>query len=473
MYAKQSFSERNAITLKAIVVVVLVLLMLIPVNMVTSLVEERQSYKEVVKNDIAAQWGGCQHLTGPILVLPYLKKPALEKENGTAILSYAYFLPDEYSIEGLMKIEPRSRGIYEVLCYKSNLQVKGSFVFPDYRKLRLEPESVLWNEAFLLVGVPYLQGIKKSAAFNINGKQEEIIAGVSINDVIPTEELTDNTDGQKDNRLLSQANWGADGVVASGFAVKMPINRIDANEKFNFDFNLVLDGTDALLFTPIGKRTSIHLTSEYGNIGFAGSFLPNTSKVDSKGFDAQWNVFDYNRNFPQMWQGKNALMQNACVGVNLLLPIDQYQKNMRSVKYAIIFIALTFTIFFMVEHTGKKTIHPLQYLLVSFALVLFYSLLLAFSEHIGFDWAYLISALAIICLITAYSHTIFKNKRSVAYMGIFLSVLYMFLYIVVRLEDMALLLGSIGLFITLASVMYASRKINWYNERGENRGEEK
>jgi inner membrane protein len=168
-----------------------------------------------------------------------------------------------------------------------------------------------------------------------------------------------------------------------------------------------------------------------------------------------------------MWSGKNNEFTQSLLGIDLRQPIDHYEKSMRSAKYAVLFIALTFLVFFLVELISHRRIHPFQYLLVSFALVLFYCLLLAFSEHIGFNRAYLVSAAAIIALITAYSKTIFNSLRQTAIMAVFLLALYTFLYVLLQLEDMALLFGSIGLFVALAAIMYASRKVNWYKESEE------
>ncbi len=432
METSKSFFQKHSVIVKISMIAVLTLLMLIPVNMVQSLIREREENKTIVQEEISDKWGGQQRLVGPILVLPYKTRIA---EGNPIVVKYAYFLPDEYNIEGEIKPEERSRGIYQVLCYQSLMQVKGKFSFPDYEKLNLSADQIQWEDAFLLVGVPALQGIKNKIDFNVNGKSLDILASVAPND-----------------------------LISSGLTVKMPLNPTDIKEAYNFNFDLALNGTDGLYFAPIGKHTSIHMKSEYKTVNFIGDFLPNSRKIDQSGFDAQWEIFDYNRNYAQMWIGQNSGISDSLLGVDLLLPVDQYQKTMRSAKYAIMFIVLTFVVFFMVELLNRKRIHPVQYLLVSFALVLFYSLLLALSEYIGFEWSYLISALAIVSLITSYSYSIFKSKKQASFMGVFLCILYVFLYVILQLEDMALLLGSAGLFITLAIVMYVSRKVDWYKE---------
>lgn len=438
METTKSFFQKHSIIIKISVIAVLTLLMLIPVNMVKSLIIEREGNKASVQEEISDKWGGQQRLVGPILVLPYKTSVV---EGNPVYVKYAYFLPDEYNVEGAIKPEERSRGIYQILGYQSAMQIKGKFSFPDYGKLNLSTDQIQWEDAFLLVGIPALQGIKNKIGFNVNGKSLEILASVAEND-----------------------------LIKSGLTVKMPLNPADIEDAYNFNFDLILNGTNGLYFAPIGKHTSIHMKSEYKTVTFIGDFLPNSRKIDESGFDAQWEIFDYNRNYAQMWIGQNPVINSSLLGVDLLLPVDQYQKTMRSAKYAIMFIALTFLVFFMVELLNRKRIHPVQYLLVSFALVLFYSLLLALSEYIGFEWSYLVSALAIISLISAYSYSIFKSKKQTFFMGIFLCALYVFLYVILQLEDMALLLGSAGLFIILAIVMYLSRKVDWYKDNDGAKG---
>ncbi|PXV68809.1 inner membrane protein [Dysgonomonas alginatilytica] len=431
METMQNFFGKKTLTTKIVIVVVLTLLMLIPIGMVKSLIKEREGNKIAEQTEMSDRWGGRQLLTGPVLVLPY-KQSLVEKGTGA---NFIYCLPEEYNVTGEIKPEERTRGIQKILSYQSAMHFDGKFIFPDYTKLNINESQILWDEAYIVMGISNLQGVKNKIVFNLNGHPQEILPSVPDND-----------------------------LIKSGVMVKMPLSPADMGKSYNFDFDLVLNGTDGLHFLPIGKQTNVHLNSTWKSVAYTGDYVP-TEKADIKdGIDAQWNVFDYNRSYTQMWVGKNDSFGSTKLGLDLLLPVDHYQKTMRAVKYAIMFIALTFLVFFMVELLSKRRIHPVQYLLVSFALVLFYSLLLALSEHIGFDWSYLVSAVAIVTLITAYSYSIFKSKKQTVFMGLFLSGLYIFLYVVIQLEDMALLLGSIGLFIALAIVMFVSRKIDWYKD---------
>lgn len=426
METNKTFLKKNTITAKIVLVAVLILLMLIPISMIKSMIKERESNKTAEQKELGMKWGGRQLITGPILVLPYY---ALDNQ-----IMYAYILPDEFDVDGDIKPEERTRGIQKVLSYQSTMRFEGKFNFPSINKLNIDSSRILWNKSFFQIGITNLQGIKNKFDFKVNNQSQNIETGVKNDD-----------------------------ITKSGLTITYPLNPENKKE-LNFNFDLTLNGTDGLHIIPIGKQTHVHLISTWKSVSYIGEFVPTEKMTGKKEINAQWDVYDYNRNYTQTWLGSNTELQNTALGINFLLPVDHYQKTMRSVKYAIMFIALTFLVFFMIELLSKKRIHPIQYLLVSFALILFYSMLLAFSEHIGFGWSYLLSAIAIIGLITAYSKSIFQDKKQTVFMAIFLVALYVFLYVVIQLEDMALLLGTIGLFVALAIVMYTSRKVNWYKE---------
>ncbi|MFV0329138.1 MAG: cell envelope integrity protein CreD [Dysgonomonas sp.] len=416
----------DMVLVKVIVVAVLVVIMLFPINMVRSLIEERENSQKTVQDEISQKIGGIQRITGPVLVLPYLA------DNNK--ISYSYCLPDDFQVNGDINTEARQRTLYKSLVYQANLDIKGNFSLPDFDKLNIKQEQIKWDDAFILLGIPYLQGIKNKIVFNFNGKDFDVQPGVKANTIID-----------------------------SGLTVSIPID--PSVSRFEFGFDLVLNGSEGLYITPVGKESKIHLKSPWETVAFSGDFLPGEKTIGKDGFDAQWDVFDYNRNYVQIWTGDNNLLKQSSLGVEFKYPVDQYQMTMRSVKYAIIFIILTFVVFFLVELLSRKRIHPVQYLLVSCALVLFYTLLLAISEHLGFELSYLISAFATVALITAYSKTMFKNIKQASMMGGFLAILYTYLYIILQLENMSLLFGAVGLFVALAIVMFVLRNIDWYKNK--------
>ena len=423
----------NSATFKAIVIGVLILIMLFPVYLINGLIRERDQSSKNVALEISSKWGGRQTLTGPVLCVPY-RYNIIENNATREVRTVAFFLPETLDIETDMQPEIRYRSIYKVVVYQSKIKAKGLFKHPDFDKLNDMVSFIDWENAFVVIGISDLRGIRSNIVFNWDGSPKESMSGVN------------------DTKLAE-----------SGITIKMPLVYEEAEENsYTFDFTLTLNGSQGMYFVPAGNTTNVAMTSPWNTPSFDGAFLPEHNI--SNGFSANWSVFSFNRSFPQMWTGNKYQLWSSEFGVNLLLPVDHYQKAMRSSKYAIMFIALTFLVFFLVEMLSRRPIHPFQYLLVSIGLVLFYSLLLSLSEQMSFNFAYLISALAIIVLITAYSHSIFKTIKHTTLMGAFLTTLYLFLFIVLQLENLALLFGSVGLFIALAVVMYTSRKVDWYNK---------
>ena len=250
-------------------------------------------------------------------------------------------------------------------------------------------------------------------------------------------------------------------MIDNGISTRIPLGAEDKTGK-EFSISLRFNGSMGLHFVPLGEETDVKLSSVWKDPSFTGAFLPDRRKVDDNGFSAHWNVLHLNRGFPQMFLGANTGIDKTGFGVNLRMPVDQYQKSMRSAKYAILFIALTFLVFFFIQLFHRIRIHPIQYLLVGLGLTIFYTLLISLSEHLGFETAYLGASVAIIALITGYARVMLKRLKLTMVMGLTLTVLYAFIYIIIQLQDYALLMGSAGLFVVLAIIMFLSRKIDWY-----------
>jgi inner membrane protein len=251
-------------------------------------------------------------------------------------------------------------------------------------------------------------------------------------------------------------------LYLSGITARM--GAPDFSQPVNFAIELVLNGSEGFSIEALGKSSEINIQSTWPEPGFTGGFLPADRQVTSSGFTAGWQVTHLNRNFPQQWTDRSFTTSEAQLGVDLLLPVDHYQKSMRSVKYAILFIALNFLIFIFIEIRSKTRIHPFQYSLVAFALLLFYALLTSIGEHIGFNPAYLISSVAVTALISWYGYSILRSGRMAWWVILLQAGLYLFLFVILQLQDRAMLAGSIGLFIILAMVMRASQQIKWYND---------
>ncbi|MBL7891282.1 MAG: cell envelope integrity protein CreD [Bacteroidia bacterium] len=444
---KSSFFERlnnwakRSVTLKLISIGVLILILLIPTSMLTSLIYERQGLRDSAIDEVSSKWGNAQTFGGPVLSIPYTTIIKDDKGQSETVIRYAHFLPDQIKITGVVTPEKRYRGIYVVVLYSTKLHVTGKFSYPDIKALNIPESSYLFNDASISLGIPDMKGINEAITFKMND------TSYSFNPGLPTHDI-----------FTSGASFGFE-LLKQG--------------TYTFDFDVNLNGSTSLNFLPFGKETTVSLHSNWDSPKFEGAFLPDTREISTQGFTADWKVLQLNRNYPQ--QGLGSFISPATneyqtpsdysmasFGVRLLLPIDEYQKAMRSVKYCIMFIIITFLTFFFVEVLNKKRIHPIQYLLVGFAVCLFYVLLLSISEHLKFDSAYLIGCVSILVLITFYAKNVFKNNKLTAIFSALLALLYGFFYSLMQLEDYSLLLGSLGLFIILGTIMYLTRKVDWY-----------
>jgi len=425
---------RNSVTLKVMTIVVMVLLLLIPTEMVKSIIREREVQNNKAIQEVSAKWAGYQELNGPILTIPVV----YEFQNGDfleEITKNWYIMPEELKIDGDIKPEKLRRGIYEVVVYKSLLSFDGHFNL-DKSIDKNNLKKICFDQAFLTIGITDLRGIEDDIILNWNNQKLKVQPGSKIADIID-----------------------------SGITINLPNLNEDEEKIFAFHFTLNLQGSQSLEFVPVGNTTDVHLMSNWNSPRFDGNFLPDTREVSETGFFADWKILQLNRNIPQSWlsgQQKDNLSTTA-FGVDLLIPLDDYQKSMRSAKYAVMTIALTFLIFFIVEILNSRKIHPFQYTLVGLALSLFYVLLISISEHTNFNIAYSISTVAIVSMISLYSMSVFKTKKFTLILTSTLISIYGFLFITLQLEDYALLMGSIGLTLILAATMYFTRKINWYN----------
>ncbi len=422
---------RNSISFKIFSVAFLVLILLIPTSMVQDLIRERQYRQEEAIREINSKWGNEQTISGPIISIPYLKVVMTDKKEMTKIKEFAHFLPENLKINGEILPEVRHRGIYESVLYKTNLDINGKFDLPDFSKLRVAPEDIIWQEAYMSFGISDLRGVNEKVVVSLNNQKVNMGPGIPNND-----------------------------IFSSG--ISAPIQFEDSLNVLNFKTSLSINGSNNLYFNPIGEETEVILTSKWPNPSFSGNFLPDTHHITKEGFDVNWKILQLNRNFPQQWMGNQHTLFGSEFGLNLMLGVDQYQKNERSAKYAFMIIALSFLIFFFIEVINKKRIHPIQYLLVGFALIIFYTLLLSISEKASFTLAYLVSAIAVISLITIYVHSFFGQMKFTALLSGTLVILYGFVFVILQLEDFSLLVGSVGLFVVLATVMFATRKIDWY-----------
>lgn len=422
---------RNSATLKVVSIGLLVLVLLIPMSMVSSLMREREFRRDDVVYEINAKWGNSQTVTGPFFTVPYKSYFRDEDDKLTYTLRYLHVLPEEVVINGQLDTEVRYRSLYEAVLYTAGLEISGAFALPDLTRSGIDPDHVLWDQAVFSVGISDMRGIRDTIS---------VTCGEATYKAGPGLKTTD--------------------IASSGVQCAIPLSPDRA--KTPFSLRLKLNGSEELHFIPVGETTRVTLASSWPSPSFNGSFLPSQREVTDRGFSADWSVLHLNRNYPQVWSGNQYKVGDSAFGVNLLVTADIYQKSIRISKYAVMFIVFTFAAFFFSEIISKKRVHPIQYILIGLAVLLFYVLLLSISEHLNFDLAYIISATAVTALITGYSRGILRNNRfTVTVFGI-LTVLYAYLYIVLQLEDYALIMGSVGLFLVLSVVMYITRGIDWY-----------
>ena len=423
----------------------LILLLLIPVQFVRGLIEERMYRYNDAVTEIASRWGGSQTIQGPVIMVPFQRVTARTKDQVEVAMDQAYFLPEELDYNGDLQAQTRKRGIYEAVLYPLSLDVKGSFRLPQSIPYRGEIRRIFWDQAVLIVSIPDTRGIKEQLTLNWNGVERSFLPGTAGSE-----------------------------LFAQGLHIPLQINPL-AGGTANFAFSVNLQGSSDFFVTPMGKSTTLNLKSNWANPGFTGSLLPDSHNITDGGFTANWNTSFFGRGYAQEFvaseTASHASLFPSRFGLELIMPVDHYQKSERAVKYAILFLTVTFAGYFLFEIFGARRIHPVQYLMVGSAMVIFYVLFTSFSEHMPFAVSYLIAAVAVVLLISLYTLAILRDKSRALVAGGLMTGLYSYLYVVLTREDTALLLGSVALFILLAVVMYLTRNVDWYSlseRNGEN-----
>lgn len=441
---------KTSITARMLMVGFLTIVLLIPLVFIENLITERKNRQENVINEINEKWGNEVILYGPILKVPYkVFRDKTVTDNATKQvytetieqIDYAYFFPKALDINSNINPEPKKRGIYSTAVYKSNMTLNGSFQKPEFKDEEINPENILWDRAKIMIRTSNIKGVSK-AILKVNSTQYNLQAKFK------------NT--QFNNKLSTFYTLESNNL-----------NKTDLKFENNLTFNLTLNvkGSQEISFIPIGKTTEAQITSNWKTANFYGEFLPyNGDKVSENGFDAKWKILDINRPFSQENFKYLPDLQEFAFGVNFMIPVDEYLQSERSAKYGFLVIALTFLIFFLIQTMSKINIHPFQYLMIGLALTMFYTLLISISEHSSFSKAYVIAGVSVVALITLYSKTIMRHFKFPLLIGFSLTALYTFIYVIIQLENYALLVGSIGLFLILATVMFVSRKINWSND---------
>ena len=435
---------RYSATARLVVMGILTLALLVPITWVYSIVRERASRRAEAVQDVSTTWGGPQTVAGPVLSIPYVYTSVDHSGRSKQYTAYAHLLPRDLQIDATLATEERRRGIFDVVVYRAQFEFKGRFPRDSLEWVKPAPERIEWGSAVLNVGISDPRGLSRRAVLNWNGREEAFTGGIA-----PVS------------------------LFASGVQAKAPQADPPAvSGDIPFSFTIALNGTHDVRFLPAAGETTINLTAPWPHPSFVGGPLPEQRTSSGSGFTAFWRVPDFGRPYPGRWTSLEpnteqlaARASASAFGVALIQPVDIYQQAERAVKYAVLFLALTFLVFFLWEIFQATLLHPVQYAFVGFALCVFYLLLVSISEHAGFDLAYGLSSTAITLLIGGYSRAVLRGTRQAGSVIFALTGLYGFLYLLLRLEDFALLAGSVALLVVLTLLMYVTRRMDWYELR--------
>ncbi|KGE13654.1 cell envelope integrity protein CreD [Sphingobacterium deserti] len=469
---------------KLMTIFFLVILLLIPMEWLHSLIGERRDRERQVSQEIASKWGQSQVISGPILGVPYTRKQVEKKVDDAGKAKTAEFIEKDYVFLTANKtafsaeVSPQylKRGIYQTVTYNAQLKLKGNFDEIDFSKLDVHPEDLDWDHAKLFIGVSDLKGLTSSPHLEWGSEKKQFEMG---NGEVALFERT----------MVSE--------------IALP----DKSTMGEFAIDLAVRGSRSLTFFPTARESVIDVSGAWSSPSFNGGFLPEKRTVNADSFAANWSIPSFGRKIPQQWMAAREILYQAPVGtasdytdavsadyiaysdgttemvsapavtgsslqkssmqdmvqINFLESVNNYQKTTRVAKYGILVILLTFTALFFTEIIKKQRVHIVQYILIGAAMVLFYSLLLAIGEHLGFNWSYLISSVATIALIASFIYAITKARTISVVFSMILALFYAFIYLLMQLQDFSLIVGTIGVFIILAILMRLSTRVNWNN----------
>jgi inner membrane protein len=428
---------RGSAMLRILGLVGLILLLQIPITMIDGTISERSRRRTEAIEEVTQTWGHRQEIRGPFLVVPYVLRVEEKGKEPREETYHRYLLPATLAAEAALDTEVRRRGIFDVPLYVAHVSLTGSFRLQDRSLFPSETVAIRWEEATLALALSDPKSIRD---------------GVTL------------TSG--DRALAVEPGLGSFDTYDAGFSAALGLSASPAlATPVPFAMTLTVAGSDGISVLPVGDETSVHVRSGWPDPSFDGAYLPIERTVTDRGFDATWRVNRLARSFPSWWKRGSQCrkdLDGSLLGVSLLSPVEAYRTTERAVKYQLLFVGLTFLTFFLFELLGGLRVHPVQYLLVGLALCLFYLLLLSLAEHVGFDWAYTLASTAIAGLVTSYSRSVLRDGRGVGVIAGLTTGLYAYLFVLLQIQDYALLVGSLGLFAILASVMWVTRRVDWY-----------
>ncbi|MEM7253415.1 MAG: cell envelope integrity protein CreD [Pseudomonadota bacterium] len=448
LLARLGASRSLSIIGKLFFIGIVIYLLLAAISMVRALVFEREHRADEVASEIAKLWGQPQFIRGPVLAVPFGVAGELPGAEYATIQGMAYFLPSTLDIHGTLEPEIRRRGLFDTAVYTLNAQVRGEFPTPGVGALRglvPNPDEVIlvWERARMLVGLSDLRGMRSNTVLTLGGRDFAFRPGAQ-------------------HFVVTSQGMNAD--VSTLFTD----GNTDSASTLPFSFAIELNGSRRARIAPFADETKVSLTSSWPSPSFEGEFLPIEHSISDEGFEADWHVSHFARGFTNVLvsTGLNQEMRqkisNATFGVSLYQPVTPYRKVQRAIKYGLLFLVFTFGFYFLVELATRQPIHPIQYATVGIPLCLFFLLLVAFAEHLGFAVAYAAGTAAVVSLVAFYSYRMLRSAKRTILITALLSGMYAFLYSLLELESYSLLSGAIGLWVLTAIFMFVTRRINWY-----------
>ncbi|MCL1137363.1 cell envelope integrity protein CreD [Shewanella pneumatophori] len=429
-------------------VLLLFVLLQIPLTMVTDLISERSYRLEEVRSEIARSSTGEQRIIGPFITVNFTE---VVNHEGKSYFSEhrKYILPEVFNFDADLESYAKYRGIYQARLYKADSHLTGSF---DLNRITaIAPEKI--NSISMVVGVADSRGLIKLNKMQLDGKTIEVQPGTGLNQF---------AQGFHTNLDLAQLLAISDNKEAK-----------TSLQLLKFDFSFLLQGMESIQISPIGKESNISMASAWPHPSFTGDFLPISSDISDNGFNAQWVSNNFSSNISQLFEhcmvdkAACAELERRQMGVDLIEPVDHYLKSHRAVNYSLLVITLVFASFFLLELFQARPMHPVQYGFVGLALALFYLLLISLSEHTGFNWAYIMSAIASTLLLSIYVGGMLANAKHGRLFGLCLMGLYGLLFGLLQAESYALLMGSLLCFAILSLLMVMTRNVDWYAKSNE------
>lgn len=432
--------RRRSVGIRVLILALLALAFVIPLSIVRSIVEERQGLRDGALADIRQSWGGPQTLAGPVLIAVRSCSRSAGEAAAWSTSQSVVLLPKHYSIDGAVEAETLKRGLHETAVLRAAITVEGDFPPLQGAFPLIACDSARLERATIVLALTEARGLDEIGDLEWNGA------------------------------ALPWESGSVDGPWNPGMHVDLPLERVEAAaaQGGSFRLHLKVRASERLSFLPLGSPTRVQLTSKWPTPSFRGAFLPKTRTLTGEGFRATWDIPALARSLPPSWQGappSSAAPAESQFGAEWLIPADGYLRTERALKYGLMFVGATFACLYFFELFGRRALHPMHYLLVGAALIVFYLLLLSLSEQLGFTIAYGLATGATTVLVSGYAVSILGGWLRGASLGAALAGFYAALFFLLRAEEHALLVGSIGLFAALAVVMWLTRRIDWSNPR--------